>query len=223
MSAIPRQTEPPVLTEVWQPEVLQILDEEHLVAWSSSPEQRVRFASALTNFIDGLHDAEVFVLHGRFMLDIDSFCHQLERLIPGERLERRIDGPHGIVSMLRGRPVFPGRPASRYRFFIWHDADAMLNENPRLFGRLVDAMLGVAAESEFVDDDLLLLQRAVFVGGPSLERYAREPGSQFRSWFDDGHAEPFWRTVTGQRAPLARPLRIESLESDAELQGWSVG
>ncbi len=221
MSAIPRPTESPVLAGAWQPDVLQMLDEEHLVAWSGSARHRVRFASALTHFIDGLRGAEVCVLYGRFMRDIDSFCHQLERLIPGEHLERRIDGPRGIVSMLRSRPVFPGRPPSRYRFYIWHDADAMLKENARLFGRLVDAMLGVAAETEFVDDDLLLIQRGIFVGGPALERYAREPRGQFRNWFDDGHAEPFWQAVTGQPAPLARPLRIESLESEHENQ--SVG
>lgn len=221
MSAIPRQSHSPVFAEAWQPDVLQLLDEEHLVAWSSSTRRRVRFASALTHFIEGQQDTEVCVFHGRFVRDIDSFCHQLERLIPGEHLERRVDGPRGIVSMLRSRPVFPGRPPSRHRFYVWHDADVMLKENQRLFGRLVDAMLGVAAESEFVDDDLLLIQRAVFVGGPELERYTREPRGQFRSWFDDGHAEPFWRTVTGQPAPLTRPLRIDALESEHE--GRSVG
>jgi hypothetical protein len=145
---------------------VQLLDEAHLVAISAAPRRRMHFAGSLGQFLQGLRDAEVCTLYGRFITDLDSFCYQLERAVAGPAVERRIDGLRGVTSLLRSREVFRGRPASKFRFYIWHDADVLLGENEALFGRLVDAMAGVAAEAEYVSDDLLMIHRTVFVGGP---------------------------------------------------------
>lgn len=212
MSALTRQFDQPFGAVEWQPDVTQLMDESHLLAWSNLPRHRLLFAASLAQFLESLRDAEVCVFYGRFIVDLDSFCHQLERAIPGGPLERRIDGPRGVTALLRSRQAFPGRPPSKYRYYLWHDADVLLREDPRLFGRLVDALAGVAAEAEFVDDDLLLLHRTVFVGSSLLNTYADDPQGQFRSWYPDGLGEPFWQVVTGVEEPTFSRLAIDSLE-----------
>jgi hypothetical protein len=206
MSALTRQAESPFVVANWQPEVTQLLDEHHLVALSDSPRRRMHFAVSLAQFLQGLRDAEVCSLYGRFITDLDSFCHQLERTIPGPFLDRRIDGPRGVTALLRSREVFRGRPACKFRFYIWHDADILLRENEILFGQLADALAGVAAEAEYVSDDLLLIHRAVYVGGTALGDYADNPAGQLQVWCpDEADIEPFWQLVTGiERPPVIR-------------------
>lgn len=211
MSALTRQSDSPLETTGWEAGVLQLLEEQHLAAWSLSGGLRVSFAVGLVQFLQGLHEAEVYSIYGRFVTDLDSFCYQLERLLPGPRLDRRIDGPRGVTALLRERASFPGRPAGRFRFYIWHDADVLLSHDAKLFGRLVDAMAGVAAEAEYVSDDLLLIQRLVLVGGRPLRAYAADPRGQCRCWYQDGLGEPFWRVVTGVDRPRFQLVRIEGL------------
>ncbi len=174
----------------------------------------MRFASSLAHFLGTMRDAEVCVLHGESILDLEGFCAQLERALPGPPLGRRIDGPGSVTSLLRWRESFPARPASKLRYYIWHDADALLARNRALFGRLLDAIFGVAAEAEYVLDDLLLIHRAVIIGGSPLAEYARDPRGQFRSWWRDGPGEPFWRLVTEVEAPATRTFAIDSLDED---------
>src|SRR5438105_7972434 len=149
MSALTRQPESPFGIADWQPDVVQLLDESHLVALSGVAPLRMHFAVSLGQFLQGLRDAEVCPLYGRYITDLDSFCYQLERAIAGPPIERRVDGPRGVTALLRSREVFRGRPASKFRFYIWHDADALLMRDEPLFGRLADAMMGVAAEAEY--------------------------------------------------------------------------
>ncbi len=211
MSALSRKPEAILLAQDWQADVTQLLDEHHLAAWSDSPQRRTQFAVSLGQFLGNQRDTEVCVFYGKHITDLDSFCYQLERAIPGPTLDRRIDGPGGIVALLRTRASFRGRPESKYRFYIWHDADVLLRSNAALFGQLVDAIAGVAAEAEYVSDDLLLLHRAVFVGGAMLDVYAEDPGAQFRAWRMDEHAEPFWQVVTGIDVPPFMRYRIDVL------------
>ncbi len=211
MSALIRQPEAVFGVANWQPEVVQMLDEHHMVATSVSARRRTHFAVCLDQFAQGLRDAEVCTLYGRFITDLDSFCYQIERAIPGPTLERRVDGPRGVAALLRSRETFRGRPASKFRFYIWHDADLLLQHNQGLFARLAEAMFGVSAEAEYVSDDLLLIHRAVFVGGPLLESYAARPDGQFQSWIDDGSGEPFWQVVTGIERPSVQRYDIDSL------------
>lgn len=212
MSALTRYTESPFRALDWEPEVTQLLDEHHLVAWSGVARRRVHFAACLTHFLSLQADAEVCPLFGRFITDLDSFCHQLERVLPGcSSVKRQIDGPDGLVALLRSRHALRIRPASRYRYYVWNDADVLLKRDHKLFGRIVDALAGVAAEAEYASDELLLVQRAVFVGGPMLDLYSESTKGQFRSWYDDGLGEPFWQMVTGIDAPPILRYQVDLL------------
>jgi len=211
MSALSRHSEQPLLLTHWQPDVLQMMDEHHLVATSSTPRRRLHFAASLAHFLDSMRDTEVCVFYGQFIRDLDSFCHQLERAIPGEPLERRITGPRSVTALLRTRQTFPGRPPSRFRYYIWHDADELVRADHVLFGRLVDALAGVAAEAEYVDDDALLIHRSVFIGSSLLDVYADDPNGQLQCWYADGQGEPFWQLVTGIDRPRTQRLAIDAL------------
>ena len=211
MSALTRQPDTPFAVANWQPDVVQLLDEHHLIAISENPRNRTHFAVSLDQFLQGLRDAEVCTLYGRFITDLDAFCYQLERAIPGPTLERRIDGRRGVTALLRSREVFRGRAASKFRFYIWHDADVLLRADESLFGRLVDALAGVAAEAEYVSDDLLMIHRAVYVGGPLLATYADKKGGQFQTWHCDNGGEPFWQLVTGIDRPPVMRYQIDVL------------
>jgi hypothetical protein len=215
MSALSRQPELPLRSPEWQPEVVQRLDEAHLVAWSDSVRRRVQFGSQLAAFLSRQRDTEVCTLYGSCVTCLESFCNQLERSIPGRQLLRRIDGPGGVTSLLRSRAETAVRIPSKYRFYIWHDADELLRADRGLFGRLADAIMGVAAEAEYASDDLLLLHRAVFVGSSRLELYSQDPYGQFCVWASDGvggaHAEPFWQLVTGVDHPPVERVALDSL------------
>jgi hypothetical protein len=219
MSALSRQPEIPLLVTDWQADVTQLLDEHHLVAWSDMPSRRMQFAVSLGRFLGSLRDTEVCVFYGKFITDLDSFCYQLERSLPGPSIERRIDGPTGIASLLRARASFRGRPETKLRYYIWHDADALLRTNHRLFGQIVDAISGVAAEAEYASDDLLLIHRAVYVGGSILDVYADDERGQFRSWLRDGptgqEIAPFWEIVTGVERPAFLRYRVDCLSPES--------
>lgn len=211
MSALSRKPETPLLVADWQADVSQLLDEHHLVAWSDVPQRRMQFAVSLGRFLGVQRDTEVCVFYGRHIVDLESFCYQLERALPGPTLERRIDGPGGIVSLLRSRATWRGRAQTKYRYYVWHDADTLLRADHVLFGKLVDALSGVAAEAEYVSDDVLMLHRSVFVGSSLLDVYAEDTRGQFQSWSADDAGEPFWRVVTGIDHPPFMRYRIDVL------------
>lgn len=217
MSALSRQPENPLLVADWQADVTQLLDEHHLVAWSDVAQRRMQFAVSLGRFLGSLRDTEVCVFYGRFITDLDSFCYQLERNVPGPILDRRIDGPTGIANLLRARASFRGRPETKHRYYIWHDADVMFRSNTKLFAQIADAMSGVAAEAEYASDDLLLIHRSVYVGGSILDVYAEDPRGQFQSWLgDEDHPnhEPFWKLVTGLERPAFLRYRVDALSPE---------
>lgn len=211
MGALTRHSGSPFTAPDWQAEVTSLLDEHHVVAWSANLRGRLHFASSLSQFLGSLRDAEVFTFYGRFITDLESFCSQAEQAIVGPTLERRIDGPGGLAALLRSRQTFRDRVASRYRYYIWHDADVLLRHDRRLFGKLVETIFGVAAEEEYAADDLLLVQRAILVGGPALDLYADDPLGQFHSWFRDEHPEAFWQVATGLERPPVLRYQIDLL------------
>ena len=100
------------------------------------------------------------------------------------------------------------RSFSWYQTLFGQPATAPAHDD---FGQIVDAMAGVAAEAEYVSDDLLLLHRAVFVGGSVLDVYAEDAKSQFQKWLVDEHGEPFWKVVTGLETPPFLRYRIDLL------------
>lgn len=212
MSALTRQIESPLVVADWQPDVAQMLDEHHLIATSDAAGRRLQFAASFGQFLGSLRDAEVCTLYGRFITDLESFCYQLERAIPGPTLDRRIDGPASIASLLRYRHSVPGRRAARFRYYLWNDADVLLKSDRKLFSAILDVMAGVAAEAEYVSDDLLLIHRAVLVGGSELQTYYADPAAQCRTWMKDEFGEPFWQVVTGIEQPSWNACAIDTLD-----------
>lgn len=202
----------PSFASLWQVEAGQLLEEHHLVAWAHAPAHRGRFGQELASYLRKMDDTQVCELSGASIQDLFSFCNQLEREIRNDRVRRSIDGKGGIVDALRLLADHPRPP--RHRFFVWHDADVLLRHDHRLFGRLADALMGVSAELEYASEDLLLLQRVIFVGAPSLDVYAEDARGQFRRWLSDHDEEPLWATVTGVSAPPVLRYRIDPMFDD---------
>lgn len=188
-----------------------MLDQEHLAAWSNDGRARTAFASGLSRFLESQLSSQVVPIFGEHATDLDGFCGQLERSLPGPGLERAIDGAGGLVSLLRSREFGVGLRPARTRYYIWHDCDAMIRENPGLFGRIAEAMLGVAAEDEYASDDLLLIHRVVFVGGSTLAVYHEDDSGRLQSWQPEPMGEPFWRAVSGVDAPMVLGTDLDDL------------
>ena len=211
MSTLAHRSDSPFLRINWQADALALTDEAHLAAWSASMARRIGFATEMAQFIQAQGHTEICQLYGRSIANIEAFCQQLERAIPGPPLARRIDGPRGITALLRSRDALHGGQPARYRYLLWHDADVLLEANRRLFSALLDAIMGVAAEAEYVSDELLLLHRAVLIGGPALARYAEDPAGQLQSWLPDSFDAPFWKLVTGVERPPVVTFEIDHL------------
>lgn len=192
-------------------DLAQRLEETHLAAWSDRAESRAIFCGVLASSLARLPDSQVCVISGALVEDMYSFCTQLERQLGVGRVRRRVDGGGGVVDALRHRPrVVAGKPLKR-RYILWDDAHVLLAKDPALFGVLVDALLGAAAESEFVSDDILLLQRIVFVGSPAMDLYAEDERSQFNRWLAEGQERPLWQVITGVKRPAVASARVEEL------------
>lgn len=197
----------------WEPDAVARLDHAHLAAWDADPRQQVAFTASLQLYLRSQPDSDVCALHGRYINSLDSFCHQLERTVPIPRLDRAIDGRSGVVAALRDRDALSAQGIARARYIVWNDADVLLRTDAELFGALVEAFAGVAAEWEYVSEDMLVVQRCVFVGGPELAEYAADQSSQFNAWKGDGSSLPFWAAVTGLDAPTVEAERIGLLMS----------
>ncbi|MEO1534307.1 MAG: hypothetical protein AAFS11_01925 [Planctomycetota bacterium] len=201
----------------WEAEVARLTETRHLAAWSNQPDERIVFAARLGAFWQGQAGVEVIRLFGRAIRTIDDVCEQLERSIPAdEPMRRQVGGRAGIAARLRHRIDVPGMATSQYRYIIWHDADDVIDADPGLFAAVADSISGVAAESEFVCDDLLLLTRAVYVGGSALAELSQDEQGPFRQWQHDGVSEPFWRVVSGIDRPPVLAASIGKLLDDPE-------
>lgn len=183
----------------------QLLEDQHLVAWSRNASHRERFGLEMAWYLQRMPQSQTCVLAGSAICDLDGFCRQLAMALPGGAVHPRIDGPGGVIDRLRQRPrELSTRSDSdiiKHRYYVWRDADVLLHTDAALFGRLVDALAGVAAEAEYAVEDRLVIHRVLFIGGPALGLYAEDPRGQFQCWASDGAEEPLWRTVTGLSVP----------------------
>ncbi|MBX3404778.1 MAG: hypothetical protein KF699_15315 [Phycisphaeraceae bacterium] len=199
----------PVAVPAWRLDAAQLLEEHHLVAWSPQPENRRLFAWELAEHLARFEDTQVCMIRGEEVRDLASLRDELRAVLDVGQIAARMEGPGGIIDGLSRRASATGEPALKRRFFIWSDADVLLRTDHRLFGRVVDAIAGVAAESEYASEDMLFLQRAVFVGSSVLDVYAEDPRGQFRSWWAEDGEDPFWSVVTGRSRPVFLRYRIE--------------
>jgi len=187
-------------------EIAQLLDEHHLAVVSGRPRRRARLVAALAERLRSIADAEVCVLHGARINDLMTFRNELERSGVRPDATRASLAPtiEGVIDALRSDGI-----SARHQYFIWEDADNLLDTNVRLFGQLANALMGVAAEREHVSDETLVLQRAVFVGGDKLGAYAEDPCGQFRTWFFEDGTTPFWEVVSCVGRPAVLTYRLD--------------
>lgn len=189
-----------------------LLDEHHVVAVSRNIGLRERFYVELTRHLHAMVDTQTCAISGSGIHDLDSFCVQLERVLhssTGAKLKRTIDGPGGICERLRDRPTDLASHL-KLRYYIWRDADVLLKHKPALFGKLVDAITGIAAEAEYASEDLLLIHRVIFIGGTALSDYLRDEHGQFRRWLPEspGGSKPLWAVVSGLERPPVEMMEL---------------
>jgi hypothetical protein len=192
---------------------LTALNENHLLAWAEPPPVRRRFADELAWYLRHLPHARLAVVEGARVTSLVDLARELSpALAPEAPIEPRIEGRHGLIDTLRHRPSESGHgPPSeivKHRFVLWRDAEVMMQADPVGFARAVDALLGVAAETEYTEEDRLLLLRCVFVGDASLLAYSREPESAFMRWWREGREQPLWATITGIDRPRIHRLHV---------------
>ena len=190
----------------WPDGIIQLLDDHHLVVLSDSSSARGQFATTLNRRLDGLAETEIINIDGALATDLPSFCNQLER-----QLAIRRAGPNpwwrdvpSVIDVLRRAGTAPKR-----RYFICQDAHTLLESDVELFCRLVNAMLGVAAECEHITLDPLVVQRTVFVGSSKLGAYAEDANGQFCRWLDDAEDSPFWEVASVIERPPVITYRID--------------
>ncbi len=209
MSAVPTQSVTHAASLVAQAE--ELLEEHHVVAYSRNIGVRERFALELIKHLHAMIEVQTVVLSGTGIHDLETFCRQFDRTMPGtrERTRPTIDGPGGVCDRMRDRPSDLASHI-KHRYYIWRDADVLLKQNPKLFARLADAMMGVAAESEYASEDLLLLHRVVFIGAPALHTSYRDSNGPLRSWLADAPhgGKPLWAVVTGIESPPTAELLL---------------
>lgn len=189
-------------------EILQLLDEHHLVVLSDHPPRREEFVRALISYLGQMTGVELVVIDGSRATDLASFCRQLARSLPRQH---HVEPDHaGMVEVLRQWPTTP-----KYRYILWSEAHAMLEEDVRLFSRLVNALNAVAAEFEHLgtSDEVrpLVLQRTIYVGESKLGAYAEDETGQFCRWLDeDSHDHAlFWEVMSCVDAPPVLTLRLD--------------
>jgi hypothetical protein len=181
--------------------VAQLLDEHHLVVLGDDAGDRAAFAASLIEQVELIEGTEVARLPGAAIADVPSFAGALARALSmptAPRTER------GLIELLRATPA----PVKR-RYVVWEDADATLEKDVRLFGRLAGALLGAAAEHEHLSPDPLVLLRAVFLGGAKLGAYLESERSQFQSWTLDDGTTPFAEVAAILPQPRVMAYRLD--------------
>lgn len=218
VTAFGRQIHETLPDAFWPADVQALLAEEHLAAWTPIARQATGFSASLRHYLALQPDTEVWSISGRTMTTLDDIAAALESTVPCGPISPTIDGPRGITEALRHRAGSGYGSLARFRYVLWTDVDEMLERDPDTFGALADALIGVAAESEYASDELLMIHRNVFVGGEALGEYASDPRGQLRRWRRDTPGQrPFWECVTQLPAPPVNVRRVERL-----LQGGAI-
>ena len=75
-------------TETWPDEVIQLLDDQHLVVVTDRAASGERFGDALIRRLNQMGETQVIVLDGEAVTDVPSFC----RLVELQTLSRTLLG-----------------------------------------------------------------------------------------------------------------------------------
>lgn len=188
-------------------DIPSLLDERHLVLWSRDLQRRERAADLVAASLRSVQDAQVVLLPGGVIHDLKTLRSHLDQALPSAEqrpLRATIEGSAGLLARLReAADPLPGHHHIKWRYYVWRDADVLLRASATAFSIMVDAVAGVAAEAEFASDDLLLIQRLVLIGGPSLQMAIEDPHGPLRTWRPGSP----WARLTRVEAP-----RFESRE-----------
>lgn len=192
---------PDETNQPWPGDVTSLLDEHHLVVVGEGDTARHGFEQHLARELEGVPDSQLLLIRGMKCRDLTSFCEQLEAALH-RPVDRSIDG---VRMALQRRPR-----GLHSRYFIWRDADVMLEHDVSLFGRLANIFFAVGASFEHVSLDAVLIQRVIFMGGDKLGAYAEDEGGQFNSWHvhDDGHST-FWDVIACVDRPSVMTYRLD--------------
>ena len=161
-----------------------LLDEHHLVLLSDDPRERRAVARRLAGQLSGLEGTRIIQVDGAawetLSGDAEADAESVQAVLGG------------MISRFRGTDE-----DLRRRYLIWHDADELLERNVVLFGQVVNALLAIAVEHEFLTVDPLVLHRVVFTGGAKLGAYAEDEAGQFCRWLRGpaGQSEPLFEGV----------------------------
>lgn len=175
-------------------ELTQLLDDHHLVLIGDDPAEREGVARGLKRHLETVPDSQAGHLRSGADTTLEAFCTHLEVWAPEAQPPART--PVGIGQFVRDQ-----LSEVKHEYLIWEDAEELLEADVDLFSRVVNALLIVAAEREFVSPELLVLQRVVFVGGHKLGAYAEEGAGQFRVW----HPKAEFKPSPELQASLDRP------------------
>jgi hypothetical protein len=180
----------------WYPQAEALLDEHHVVAVSGAEATRIRFGSYVAVQAEQMVHVEVCPIYGRYVRTLEDLAYMLSRSMPTR-------GPaaptlEGLIDLMRGH-----RRTTKRRYIIWHDADVLAGADAELFGQVADVMMGVAAEQEYASEDLLILSRCLFLGGPGLAGCAA-----FSRWWSEGAEPALWQVVSGLDVPPVQRVSI---------------
>jgi hypothetical protein len=189
----------------WPEGIIQLLDDHHLVVLSDHAKTRRQFGTELAENLSLIADTQVIEVEGSGVVDLPSFCRQLEQKLT---IPTILPNPwwrdmQSVINALRGACA-----GSKRRYFIWHGADALLEADVHLFGRVVNAFFGVAAECEHISLEPLVLLRVVFIGGAKLGAYAEDTSGQFCKWIEEEDS-PFWEVINVIDRPPVITYRVD--------------
>lgn len=180
--------------------IAQLLDEHHLVIQGAA-ERRLALGSSLGRHVTGLPETRVVEIDGTTVTTIEAFT---AAVAAGLDRTARTAVLEGLVGLLRALP------RCQRIYFLWHDADAMLESDPSAFARVVNAVLGIAAEREHLSRDEYILERWIFLGGPALGIYAADDRGQFHAWLDEDGATPFWDVAAVVERPNVMTVNLDT-------------
>jgi hypothetical protein len=193
--------------------IIQLLDDHHVVVLCDHIGLRRQVGKTLRQRLGAISETRVIELEGAAATDLVSLYYQFERQVgssPKGNTQHSLNhwwrDLQSIVELLRH--ATPPREIKR-EYFIWHDADVLLEHDLSLFGSLVNSMLCIAAEREHVSLDRLVLQRVVFLGGAKLGAYAEDPNGQLSRWLEDQEGSPFWEVMSVIDRPPVITFRVE--------------
>jgi hypothetical protein len=186
----------------WPTGLTQLLDEHHLVVLAGDPARRAEFARSLAAHLETVPDAVTIDIPGQQATSLAGFCGVLSEAM---HLDRPIPASlDGLTRLLRSDPL-----QARHQYLIWREADALLEADVKLFSRLVNALLSIAAEFEHINPDVLTLERLIFLGGDKLGAYAEDESGQFCTWLTEGGSTRFWEVTSCVSRPPVLIYRLD--------------